>query len=376
MHGQCEDIVRACFGHREITLLVTEIRHRAQQVHRNRIVSGARNICSLQSVLDLHIIFVAGAELRPDGGVARQNGGQGHEAFQFFHVCGGNNLTLFHFFREKFHLFDEDGCLDRIQTGIQTEAHVVVLIFCASAVDQHGVHLLIEFFVVREDRAAIAVAAQRFCREEAGAADIPEGRGFLPAGADRAEALAGIFDYFHAVFFRNGIDLFVIRRLTEQVHRHDGFRSQFAFLDDFFNGFFQFHRIHVISFFINIGEDRSCPNKRNGFGRGKEGEGRGEDRIARADLKCHQSHQKGVRAAGTGKCIFGSGIIRQLFFQFCDFRTENVMTAVQNTFDACEYIFFDQRILCFQVNERNHISSPVFRFFVVFKIFFYITSII
>ena len=228
--------------------------------------------------------------------------------------------------------------------------------------DQHGVHLLIEFFVVREDRTAIAVAAQRFCREEAGAADIPEGRGFLAAGTDRAEALAGVFDHRHAVLLRNGVDLFVVGCLTEQVHRHDGFRFQFAFLDDFFNGFFQFHRIHIVSCFFNIGEDRSRAHKGNGFGCGKEGEGGGEDRIAGADLKCHQSHQESVRTAGTGKGVLGSGIFRQLFFQFGNFRTEDVMTAVQNTLDPRKDVAFDQRILFFQVNERNHISSPVFDF--------------
>src|SRR5258706_15781921 len=81
-------------------------------------------------------------------------------------------------------------------------------------------HRLPERIVVREERAAIAVAAERLGRKEAGGTD---GRqvAALAALVGGTEALRRILDHREAVLCRDGVDLVHVGGLAVQRDRQD-----------------------------------------------------------------------------------------------------------------------------------------------------------
>src|SRR5205085_8152926 len=112
---------------------------------------------------------------------------------------------------ESAELCEDHGALDRVHAAADADARVVV----AAALPVHAdlAHRLGERGVFGENRAAVAVAAERLRREEAGAADRGK-RAASPTFVSRAEALRGILDHRYAVARGDGVELVHVRRLA------------------------------------------------------------------------------------------------------------------------------------------------------------------
>ena len=110
-------------------------------------------------------------------------------------------------------------------------------------------------FVVGEDHAAVAVAAQWLGREKTGGGDLGQGAGFFAVLAG-AEALGGVFQDEQVVFVGDGLDGLVIGGLAEQVHRDDPSGRQFFFGNGLADRCFQFDRIDVERFAVDVDENR------------------------------------------------------------------------------------------------------------------------
>ncbi|MCY1365944.1 hypothetical protein D9M69_528180 [compost metagenome] len=137
-------------------------------------------------------------------------------------------LAQFDLVLEDLQLGQQDRGLQSIQTTIHTYTDVVIspILAVTGNLTQNRGQLL----VAGEDGPAIAIATQRFAREEAGASDSGQVAGAL-ALVGCTKALCGILDYRNAVFGGNSVDCIIIGALTIQRHRDNclGSRSDGSF---------------------------------------------------------------------------------------------------------------------------------------------------
>ena len=129
--------------------------------------------------------------------------------------CGVSGLVV----RQGFQLGQQNRRLQIVQTGVHAHADIVVLTAGAFAVDAEGADEVVERIVIGEHRAAVAVAAQRLCREEGGGSDASEGACLFPM-IFRAEALGRVLDEGKAVSFADGGNGVIVAGVAENVHRY------------------------------------------------------------------------------------------------------------------------------------------------------------
>ena len=134
-------------------------------------------------------------------------------------VALGHLLALLHFFVEDGELGQQYGGLQGIQAAVH--AHADVVIAPVLPVPGNLAHDLGQFVVAGKDGAAVAVAAQGFAGEEAGAGNGGQVAAFA-ALVRGAKALRGVFDHGDAVPGRYGVDGVVIGALAIQAHGDDG----------------------------------------------------------------------------------------------------------------------------------------------------------
>ena len=136
--------------------------------------------------------------------------------------------------------------------------------------------------VVGEHRAAVAVAAERLGRKEAGRGRWPK-RAELAALVGRAEALRGVVEHEQVFRLGDGRDRVVVGRQAEQIDRDHRLRLQARPL----GGRDRARRCPSASMLkvvrIDIDEHRRRADQRHDFGGGAEREGRADHRVARAD---------------------------------------------------------------------------------------------
>ena len=122
--------------------------------------------------------------------------------------------------------------------------------------------------IVGEDRAAIAEAAERLGRKEAGRGRKPEGAE-LAALVARAKALRGVVEHEQAFGLGDGGDRIMVGALPEQVDRDHADRLE-AGLPRGRDAALQRRRIHVEGRFIDVDEHRRRAGQRHRLaGRGR-----------------------------------------------------------------------------------------------------------
>ena len=122
----------------------------------------------------------------------------------------------------------EDSGLDAVQPTVH--AYLVVMVAYVAAVVGDRPHTLRQRIVVGEDRAAVAVATQVLRGEERRAADVAYRTGLLRLAVGEgelcADSLAGVLHHVDMLLAREFHQRLHVGALTEQVHRHDGFRTR------------------------------------------------------------------------------------------------------------------------------------------------------
>ena len=174
----------------------------------------------------------------------------------------------------------------------------------ALAVDADAAQGLRKFRVVGEDRAAVAEAAERLCREKAGRGGKAEGAEAAALVA-RAEALRGVVEHEQALGFGDRGDGVMVGALPEQVDRDHRPRLE-AELARGGDAALQRSRVHVEGRLIDIDEHRRRAGQRHRLAGRAERKGRAEHGIAAADALRHQHHQQRVGAAGAGHDMLGA----------------------------------------------------------------------
>ena len=117
-----------------------------------------------------------------------------------------------------------------------------------------------KFIIIGKYGAAITIAAERFCRKEAGATDITQITA-TTIFVRRAETLCRIFNDGDFVGFTDGIDFIHVGGLTIQRYRHDRFGA-------WSNGRLNFRSIDVVRFEVDVDENRFGTNQQESFSGG------------------------------------------------------------------------------------------------------------
>ena len=136
-----------------------------------------------------------------------------------FGIARRHLLPRHHLVFEDGELFDQDRRLQRVEARIQADMDVVVLRL-ALAVEGQRPELCRKRVVVGEHRAAVAVAAERLGRIEAGPGDRAE-RAALPAAQRAADRLRRILDDHQAFGLGDPLDRGIVGGKPEQVDRDD-----------------------------------------------------------------------------------------------------------------------------------------------------------
>gem|GEM_PF-6911205 len=302
--------------------------------------------------------------LRPVGDIARRDvrnlGDVGTEAFI---VAGGGGVAPFDFFSEDLQLLDQDGGLDGVQTAVQADAHVqifgVVVEGAVLQVDAHrlavnpdGIHQLSQVVVVGQHRPAVAVAAQRLGREEAGGGHV--GPFQRVSAVDRAaESLGRVRDQLQIIFVADRLDRRIVGRLAEQVDGDDHARGQAAFGLDPFDGALQRRRVHVVGALVHVDEDRLGVEPGHDLGGGGEGEAGDEDRVAAPDPPGHQRQGQGVGAVGAAQGVLGLAEGGQVGLELAHLRAHDPGAADDGLLNGGLDLAAEAQTLGLKVDEGN-----------------------
>ncbi len=225
------------------------------------------------------------------------------------------------------------------------------------AIDAQGFDPLGEFGVIRDDRAAIAVTAQRLGREEAGRGNIgPVGR--VLAVQRTAIALRRVSDQIQAELVADCLDFGVVGGLSEQVDGDHDFRRQLALGFHGLNLLAQMCRVHVVGLWQNVDEDRRSTKPRHDLSRRDEGEGWAENGVAGLQFPRHQREREGVCAIGAADGMRSATPGRKLVFQLGDFGAKDVSPAFHHALNGRIDFGFDALALCLKVNEGDGHEEP------------------
>jgi len=222
-------------------------------------------------------------------------------------------------------------------------------------VKQDRAQRLGELGIVGEDRAAIAIGAQRLGRKEAGgsrhrqradpAVVIARAVG-LRAVAQHPQPLAG-GDFRHCV---------IIGGNAEKIDRDDadGFVSGFARRG---NGNLQRRRVHVEGVRVDIDEPDMGAKPGHHFGRRDKGEGRAEDRLARTHVLGHQHHRQRVGTRGTGDGMLRPAMGRQLRLKLCNLGPHDVLAVVKHPGNRGIHPITDEHLLSGQIDKTDRFAG-------------------
>src|SRR5262249_10495981 len=150
----------------------------------------------------------------------------------------------------------------------------------------------------------------------------------------RAEALSSIFDDGDTKLVSDRIDL--VKACTLPVERN---RDQC--LSPSCDRWLDEVGVDVECVFPYVNEYRRGPQESDHLSRGNEAERAGDHLVSWADPECHQGQQQGIRAAGARDTMLDANIGSELFFQFGDFRTENVLPSLKDRLHPAADIPFE-----------------------------------
>ena len=316
-------------------------------VERNRVVHGGGDACVFQGGLNGGAVWHAHGVLGIRTDVVRLDKRRGYaRSGQFLRIHLRHFAAQADFFFEDGQFRQQNGGLQGVQTAVYAHADVVVAAVLAvprDLADGGG-----EVFVIREHRAAVAVAAQRFAGEKAGAGDGGQVAG-LAAFVARAETLRRVFDDGQAVFDGNGVNRVEIGALAVERHGNNRFGA-------LCNRGFEFGGVEVAGVFAHIRIHGFCAQEGDGFGGGDVGEARGNHFVARAHAQSHQRDLQRVGAVGHADAVFRAAKGGEFFFQFGHFGPEDVLPVREHFLYARVDLVFNARLLGGEVDELHGVS--------------------
>src|SRR3990167_8268976 len=344
MHRQTYHLLRHCVTHRQP---YGNIDHSRLLVQRNRVVHGSGNTSLLTFRLQGCPVIYADGVLGINTGVVRfdiRDAGNTSLVQQpIIGLC--DLLTQLDFFFKYFKLWQQNRRLQSIQPAVHPHSNVVIAAILA--VPGNLTHDLCQFIIIGEDRTTIAIAAQRLAGEETRAGNgCQVARALALVGG--TETLRGILNHWNAVFSCNSVDSVHSGALAIQRNRNNRLGTRC-------DGRFQQLLVEVIGARINVHIHRLGTEQGHGFSGGDVGESRRDDFIAGTYPQSHLRNLQRIGAVGAGDAVLGADEGSQLFFQFGDFRAEDILAMGEDTLDTGVDLVPDAGLLGLQVDEFNHL---------------------
>jgi hypothetical protein len=204
--------------------------------------------------------------------------------------------------------------------------------------------------VVGDDHPAFAVRAEILARVEAEARQVAHAAD-APAAVARAVRLRRILDDEQSVPARDRQNRIHVGRLTVQMYRQDRLRSRR-------DRRIELRGIERERLRIDVDEDRFGAGVADGRHRRHEGEGHGDDFVARADASGEQRQVQGARARVDGDAMRGADIGGEFRFECRDLVAEDELAAVEHPVDRLVNFVLDGLVLRAKIEERNHTVHP------------------
>ena len=299
MHRQADDVPRQRLAHRQAAVRNREMPVSGLLVHRLRIIDRGRHAVRFQRGGEPVAVAVRQADgvLRPYRRIAGRDTGNGDDIAEIARIALGHRVARGDLVVEDLQLLDQDGRLHGVEPAGQAEADVVVLVR-ALPMHANAAQGVGEIGVIGEDGAAVAVAAERLRREEAGRGDDAEAAE-PPAPVGGAEGLGRVVQNEQSLGLGHRPDRIVVGALPEQVDGDDALRLEAEPLGGR-DAAPERGQVDVEGSRIHVHEQRRRAGQCHALASGAEGEGRAQHRVARADALGHQHHQQRVGAARAG----------------------------------------------------------------------------
>ena len=251
---------------------------------------------------------------------------------------------------EDLQLLDQHRGLDGVEAAVQSDADAIVLA-AALAVHAQAPQDLRELVVVGEDRAAVAVAAERLGGKEARAGRVGQ-RPDLAVAIGRAEGLRGVVDHEQLLRVGDRGDRGVVGGLAEQIDRDDRLRLE-PELARHRDRAGEALRIEIEAPLLHVHQHRRRADQRRDLGGGVEREGRHEHRVAGADALRHQRHQQRIGAAGAGDRVTGAAERREIGFDRVHLGAQDELAMAEHARDRIVDRAAKPPALGGNVNERD-----------------------
>ena len=358
MHRQRHDFLRNALAHRQAVAGDGETRIGGLLVQRARIIDVGRHALRLHRRHE----SVAPRRRHADRVLRPHRCAIGHDMGDRRHVAEAGVVALRHLLARRNLLFedrqllDQDRRLQRVEARIHADADIVVFVV-ALAVEAQRADEIGRRVIVGDDRAAVAVAAERLGGKETRGGEIADRPG-APALVGRAIALRRIADQRQPARLAEGLDRIVIRGLAEQVDRDHRARAQlraFRRLDR------QRQRggVEIVGLLVDVDEHRRRAEPGHRLGRRGEGEGRADHRVARPQPDRHQRNADRVGAVGDADAVLRAAEGGELPFELADLRTQNVLPALDRAADRRIEPLAEPAALRFQVDEFDRRAHAI-----------------
>ncbi len=212
-----------------------------------------------------------------------------------------------------------------------------------AAVDPQYPHAFGQLRIVGGAQACVAERAQILARKERKAANVADRADPCAVIVGRADGLGGILDHLQSVPARDRHQRIHIGRLAVQMHGHQrldpaaggtvdqSVALRHAVITD--EGLHRGRR-HIEGLGVDIAENRPRPGARDRSRGCKEGKGRGDDLIARADVQGHQREQQSIGAGRYADAGRRPAVARDLLLESVHVRAQNKMLAGAHLVDG------------------------------------------
>ena len=119
-------------------------------------------------------------------------------------------------------------------------------------------------------------------------------------------------------------------------------------------------RVHQPGVRIDVHEDRGGAGEADRLGRGHEGQGDGDDFVARADAQGEQDEPECVGAVAYADGVFGTAIRGEFFLEFRDEGSAREGVGIDDLGDGREKLRPVRSMVSFEIKKRYlHFVLPV-----------------
>src|SRR5213595_1998043 len=265
-------------------------------------------------------------------------------------------------------LDEQDGGLQLVEPEVAADDEMVIP--GLAAVDSQDFQALRQREIVGHAHARVAERAQVLRRKEGGAADVADPAGATRARIFRADGLRRVLDHLEAVPSCQLHERVHLGHLAEQMDGHERLDTapggpvdqtagpHLALARDELR---DARGREVVRRRIDVSEERTRAQARDGAGGGEEAERGRDDLVAGSDLERHEGREEGVGPRREADAVPAAGVLGDALLELGHAWPENELLARADVAERVHDLGLDRTILRLKIEERHR--QPARRFF-------------